>query len=345
MSRSQHQKGVEQTALQSHIVKMLDRARAIAPALRAYAAEMPWGWQRRQLKTVCQVLDRGDATDAATALRSLPDYWIPLLGAAGSTNDPGRALHEFIAESRQADELRRQRWLSFAYPFLVLSIALVVLAMLSIFVVPVFREIFDDFDLELPGLTMAVLSVSQWLARGGVALIAVLLLAIGALLINSQRAVPWSLASWLSDRLAVPFGRRTAVARFARFTADLLEAGLSVPDSLRVAGYCVNRRRLRTAAWHMADHITADRNDSDSAGKRTLSAAVTYAVSQPMPDASRIRLLREISACHAERSRLQLSWASGFIEPITICVVGITVGVMVLALFLPLVKLIEGLTH
>jgi type II secretory pathway component PulF len=63
-----------------------------------------------------------------------------------------------------------------------------------------------------------------------------------------------------------------------------------------------------------------------------------------MSATSRIRLLREISACHAERGRLRLSWASGIIEPITICIVGIVVGLTVLALFLPLVKLIEGLT-
>jgi type II secretory pathway component PulF len=63
-----------------------------------------------------------------------------------------------------------------------------------------------------------------------------------------------------------------------------------------------------------------------------------------MSETSRIRLLREISACHADRARLRLSWSSGIIEPITICAVGIVVGLMVLALFLPLVKLIEGLT-
>jgi type II secretory pathway component PulF len=345
MTHSQQHEGAEQAALQSHLVKVLDQARAIAPALEAYAAEMPSGRQRRQLRAVCQIVERGDATDAASALQRLPDYWIPLLSAASFTNDPGRVLHEFIAESQQANELRRQRWLAFAYPFLVLSIALAVLAMLSIFVVPVFREIFDDFDLELPGLTMAVLSVSQWLARGGVALIAVLLLAIGVLLVNSQRAFPWSVTRWLSDRLAVPFGRRTAIARFARFTADLLEAGLGLPDALRIAGYCMHRHGLRAAAWQMAENVAHGRVDRDSPSERTLSSPVTYAVSQPMPDASRIRLLREISACHAEKSRLRLSWASGFIEPITICVVGITVGVMVLALFLPLVKLIEGLTH
>jgi type II secretory pathway component PulF len=336
--------GAEQAVLQSHMAKVLEQGRVIAPALRAYAEEMPRGRQRRQLLAVCQVLESGEAADTATALRSLPDYWIPLLSAATSSNDPGRALRDFLAESRQTDELRRQRWLSFAYPFLVLCVAVVVLAILSVFIVPVFRDIFDDFDLQLPGLTIFVLTVSQWLARGGIALIALSMVAIGLLLFNAQRAFPWSFSSWLGDRFPAPFGRRDATARFARFTADLLDAGLSVPDALRIAGYSMNRRRLRTAAWQMADDLAED-GGANSAGSQMLSPAVVHALCTPMSAGSRIRLLRELSACDAQRMRMRLSWTTGIIEPVTICVVGIIVGLTVLALFLPLVKLIEGLTQ
>jgi type II secretory pathway component PulF len=58
-----------------------------------------------------------------------------------------------------------------------------------------------------------------------------------------------------------------------------------------------------------------------------------------------VRLLREISSCHADRIRTGLSWTSGIIEPIAILVVGCAVGFTVLALFIPLVKLVEGLSH
>jgi type II secretory pathway component PulF len=64
-----------------------------------------------------------------------------------------------------------------------------------------------------------------------------------------------------------------------------------------------------------------------------------------MSPAVRVRLLREISTCHAERVRAGRSWTSGIIEPIAICVVGLVVGWTVLALFLPLVSLIRGLSQ
>jgi type II secretory pathway component PulF len=55
-------------------------------------------------------------------------------------------------------------------------------------------------------------------------------------------------------------------------------------------------------------------------------------------------MLREISACHAERVQFGLSWSAGFVEPAAICMVGIAVGWVVIGLFLPLVNLINGLS-
>ena len=72
--------------------------------------------------------------------------------------------------------------------------------------------------------------------------------------------------------------------------------------------------------------------------------SVLHALHTDMPIASRIRLLREISICHTERVRIRLSWAHGIVEPVTIIVVGLIVGGIVVALFLPLIWLINGLT-
>jgi type IV pilus assembly protein PilC len=150
---------------------------------------------------------------------------------------------------------------------------------------------------------------------------------------------------WLEGRFGGLFSRTTSIARLARFTADLLEAGLSVPDALRIAGFSVNRRRVRSAAWRLADDLQSQRERVNESYQRTLTATVVHAASSPMPTTSRIHLLREISACHASRSQLALSWTTGMIAPIAICVVGALVGVTVLALFLPLVKLVEGLAR
>jgi type II secretory pathway component PulF len=149
------------------------------------------------------------------------------------------------------------------------------------------------------------------------------------------------LASYLPD----VFGRATALARLSQFIADLLEAGLSVPDTLCVAGFLTNRKRLREAAWRLADQLQLNVSAARHVNAPPAATTIFYALRSEMPTASRVRLLREISQAHADRARIRLSWTRGFIEPITILIVGFLVAGLVVALFLPLIKLVDGLSH
>lgn len=336
--------GIEQAVLGSHMARILERGRGIAPALRAYAEEMSPGSRRRQLRTVCSVLEQGNSSEATAELIKLPDYWIPLLGGATSSADPGHVLSEFLAETERADSLRRQRWQTLAYPFVVGCLALAVMILLSIFVIPVFRAIFAEFALQLPSLTLFVISVASWLASPWLLLIVAFIVGFGVLLSNAHHLRTSAAGAWLSDRFSTAIGRRNSIARFAQFTADLVEAGLQMPDALRIAGFTVNRSRLRRAAWNLSNDMDSGADYAPKTESTPLTATVVYAVRSEMPAETRVRLLREISACHAERARWALSWTNGLAEPFAICLVGLVVGVTVIALFQPLIKLVEGLS-
>jgi type II secretory pathway component PulF len=123
-----------------------------------------------------------------------------------------------------------------------------------------------------------------------------------------------------------------------------LEAGLDVPAALRISGHCTQSPRLQRAAWQVARE--AERNEGLPLLKYTnpLTQTVLYALRFPMPDASRIHLLREVGRNHALRAAKLLSWTQGVMEPLAICILGILVGFTVLSLVLPLVRLIQGLS-
>jgi type II secretory pathway component PulF len=241
--------------------------------------------------------------------------------------------------------LRQKWWLTLAYPLVLLVLATVVMTALSMFVIPEFRQIFEEFDLELPGLTFWILDIAAFLSRWGVVILILLAVLFTLLVLYANRLLPESTLGWLGDRFRLPFGRRTAVARFARFMADLLEAGVKLPDALRIAGFTTNQSRMQQAAWKLANDIELTGGFTYGAYARPLTATIAHALATETPPASRVRLLREISNCHAERVRIGLSWTTGIVEPLAICVVGFVVGCTVLALFLPLVKLVEGLSQ
>jgi type IV pilus assembly protein PilC len=335
---------LERTVLNSHMAMILERGHAIVPALRAYAEEMPVGWQRRQLLAVCEILKRGDAAEAAADLANMPECWIPLLSAATVSPDPGQVLRRFLNESRRADELRQKWWLTLAYPLVLAGLATVVMTALSIFVIPEFRAIFAEFGLIVPPLTMFVLGVASFLATWGILLLVIIALVFLLLLLNAYRLLPASTVARVSNWFRLPFARRTAIARFARFTADLLEANVNLADALRIAGFTVNQLRVQRAAWQLANDLELAGRFSPRAYERPLTATVAYALTPEMTSESRVRLLREVSDCHAERVRIGLSWASGIVEPLAIFVVGCVVGLTVLGLFLPLMMLIQHLS-
>jgi type IV pilus assembly protein PilC len=335
---------VERAVLQQHLARVIERGRDILPALRAYASELPAGQRRRQLELVLRTVERGDVDEAAATFARLPGYWIPLLGAATASRDPGRILREFLDESERAAELQWQWWLTLAYPLILLVLASVVLVLLSIFVIPIFREIFTSFGLQLPRFTIAVLTIAEWVASGRLAIAALVVVAVAAILLWATRLLPESLRNWFGDQIGYRYGRSTAVARFSQFTADLLEAELQTPQAVRLAGIATGNSPIRRAAWRVARELESGRDGSRPVNRRILTATVLHALACEAPPASRVRLLRELGVCYAEQSRRRLSWSRGIIEPLAICVIGLIVGATVLAMFLPLISLVQGLS-
>ncbi|MFO0789677.1 MAG: type II secretion system F family protein [Pirellulales bacterium] len=376
--------GVEQAVLYAHMATILERGRNIAPALRAYAAELPRGWQRKQLTAACDVLQRGDAAEAVATLADLPEFWIPLLGASTTSNEPGLVLSDFLSESQNTTDLRQRWWLTLAYPLILACLALTVMTALSVFIIPQFRDIFAEFDMSLPPLSMLVLNVGAFLSTWGVVLVVLCIVILVLVVLNTNRLLPTTRLWWTNDKmgwlvlvagscavwsflflcvdwhwwwigivlcgalavyvLRFPFTRRATLARFARFLADLLEAGVATPDALRIAGFTVEQWRTRQAAWQLANDVEATGTFAPQTYREALSAPIVHVLSPGTSVSTRLRLLREISSCHAERMRVGLSWTSGILEPIAIVLVGLIVGCTVLGLFLPLVKLVEGLS-
>jgi type IV pilus assembly protein PilC len=272
-------------------------------------------------------------------MAALPEYWIPLLSAAAASGDAGRVIRDFIKESRETTEFRWQRRRALAYPIIVAVIALAVAVALSLTVLPVYRELFQSFGLQQPHLTAWIFDAGRWLASGwgaatigGAALLAALA-ALGVLPgVRWLRSTRWG--SW--------FGRSTAIAQFTQFTSDLLSAGVGRGDAVRIAAHTTRHPAMQRAGWALASAIERD-VDGPLAVPRPVPATAVYALHGDLPNAARQRLLTEISGCYADRASRRLSWTRGLIGPAAILVIGICVGVVVVALFLPMMSLVTNL--
>lgn len=332
----------DQAELRAHLATLIERAKPLTPALRAYAEELPAGKRRRQLNTLVNAIETS-VEQAIAALQKLPPIWIPLLSSVASGPRPGGGLQAFLDESRRAEELRLQWRRALAYPLVVTAGAAAVIVFLSFVVIPVFRDIFRGFGLRLPALTQWVLTVAEWVANGRILMMIAALAAIAILLKLCTKLLPPGFRDAWGDSIRSRLARSTALAQFTQFLADLLEAEWEMPAALRIAGYATPSLRLRSASWQLATQMKTACAAQSSYTAQNLTATVVYALEADLPAASRVKLLREVSRCYADHARRRLSWTRGLVEPICLCLVGLVVGITVVGLFLPLFSLIHGL--
>lgn len=300
--------------------------------LHAYGQEMPSGKRRRELQEIVQILTTGSSDDAINAVLQNPLVWGPLLGAAARDDEEASVFARFAERDQPVAVLRRRRSFALAYPLLVLGLTVLVAWPIARFLLPTFREIYDSFGLQPPSITRAVFAVGDFFDQGG----GYLLLGLGTALllawITLHRWAPrWliGLANYVTTRGE---GEALASARLARVAADFVEAGLTAPAAQASATQAIN-------SW--AGSPKTGRGSSPSILPEGRSLA--FAFTQEMPKASRAKLLRQLSLCHGEHAIQRDIWIDGLAGPLAIVALGIVVGTVLLALFGPLVGLVQGL--
>lgn len=336
---------VEASALRGPFEKLFAHRVPLIGGLGAFREELPSTAMRWELEQVIGLLEQGDVQQALQSFDSLAGHWTPLLSAAAIHTDSDEVLAEYLRRTDDFHQDWRRRWIQLAYPLLLILLAIVVMVTMSLMVIPTFREIFREFDLELPSATRIVLAIAAAIESGWLIYLTLALIVFGFVGWMGFRYLP---AKWREQisRWTLGRGRRLMlVGQLEGRVADLLEAGLTPPQALRAAATSVHHPALAAQARRLADCLGASDGAFAQSGRRLLTHTFTQAMEQELADRSRIHLLRELGNAHADRVTNRLIWKQGVLfGPLAIVVVGLIVGFTVLALFLPLVRLVEGLT-
>jgi hypothetical protein len=288
-----------------HVAKAIERHRGAAGFVRLVAAELPSS-ERPPWVRMADALDRGDvAAGTAAATRSI-DCWIPLF--ASQAHDPRLAVRLLQTAARPAAGPAGP-WLLLAYLTAVTALAFGLLIALSLTVIPTYQFLASVFGAD----EFTIVQMASKLPGFFASIWQPLLAAAGVI------AFPWWLAARWSARSAA-----TATA-FTRTLARLIAADVPTADALALASHAVGVRPV------------------DPAAPRLPLGYATAAATEFAPPTAAV-LLDAIADCHDDRSRGRLSLGQWLIGPVLITVVGLIVGVVVVALFIPLIKIVSDLS-
>ncbi len=340
-------------ALVDQVSQLASDGLSLADGLRAAADESADRGSARAMRQLAEQLEQGQTLEDSLrrSSRSLPPYVQGLVLAAARTGRLGTTLHELSEQQRLVRESVMSVWQSVAYPLCVLTISLLLMLILPLLVVPEFKKMFGEMGLKLPAITMAVIAISDisvWLVHNVV--IWLPLLVVGGWIIL-RVILPGLLGHGVARRVlyAAPgIGRLwqwTATAEFSHLLAVLLEAGLPLPEALRLTGAGLYDANYQDACRKMS--VLAEQASS-------LSGCLDTAPGIPNSLLPLVRWgertgevadsLRTAAAMFIERVRLRSVLLRSIAPPMVFVVVLVVISLSVISLFLPLISLVTSLS-
>ncbi len=281
------------------------------------------------------------------AFRRYPMYFDSLFCNLVAAGEQGGILEQLLARLATYKEktlaIKGKVRSAMFYPAAVLGVAFIVTAVIMVWVVPAFKEVFESFGAELPLPTQMVIALSDRVVRYGY-LMLVLLIVTSVLSFRAWRRSPSLQAA--TDRLALRlplFGdviRKAVIARWTSTLSTMFAAGVPLVESLdSVGGASGNAVYLEATRRIAAEVRTGTSLNIAMQSSNVFPAMVTQMVAIGEESGALEQMLRKVAEAYEEEVDAAVASLSSLMEPVIMVVLGVLIGGLVIAMYLPIFKL------
>jgi len=312
------------------------------------------GMLKKSLKQVSEDVEGGATLSEAMARHPKAfDRLYTNMVAAGEAGGVLDVILQRLADFlEKAQKLRRKVIGAMIYPIVVIAIAGAITLAIVIFLVPKFRDIFKDFGVkQLPVMTEFLINVSNWLIGGSPPGWLVILLSpiifIGVYrLIRQAYMGRYILDSiWLKVPVIGQIISKSGIARFTRTLGTLISAGVPILEAIKITRDTTGNEVYASMLNKVHDSIReGDSFANPLRASKCVDSLVVNMVDVGEETGELDKMLYKIADNYDDEVDTLVASLVSLMEPIMVVVLGGIVGFIVLALFLPLVKLITNLT-
>ena len=231
-----------------------------------------------------------------------------------------------------------------AYPAAVLVMIVGVITAMLVFVVPIFAGIYDDLGGTLPLPTQILVSLSDTLTKR----LPFVVLGIGVSVFLLRRWIRTESGRYRWHALMVrmplvgPLLRKSAIARFGRTMSVLTRAGVPVLGTLRITAETVGNAIVERAVGECEDAVRRGEAIAPNLARHDIfPAMVIQLVTVGEETGALDQMLDIVGTSFEEEVDAQVAGFSALIEPLLMAVIGVIVGGMVVALYLPMFRIID----
>ena len=340
-------------------VKLRDKAIFIRQLSTMIAAGVPIGGalqilieqtNQKRLKRITKKIYTRVSSGAtlSSAIAEHPKFFDVLISSLIRSGEESGTLDATLAQLANFIEdqevLKKKIISAMTYPAVVISIAVFVLGIMVVVVIPQFQKAFSSMNVELPRLTRMIFEFGTW-AQGNW-YYALAALGVTILLLNFLRKVPGLRIYIDTAILKVPvFGDilyKAALSRSFRTMSALLRSGVPVLKALEMAGEVASNSKINNNFLLMRDAAAMGAPMNIVIKERKLfPPMIAHMIAVGEETGRTDEMLQKISDWYDNELSEKIKRLSSVLEPIMVVLVGIIVGFMVLAIFLPIISAIQ----
>jgi len=265
--------------------------------------------------------------------------------ASGALQQILLRLAEFMEKSQKIKSKVKG---AMVYPIVVMIMAGVILAVLMVFVIPKFKEIFDDLlqGHSLPLLTDIVIGASTFIAQKWYIGLAIIIVLVAVFKAFGKTAAGQQTMDRVKLKIPV-FGslvRKTAIGNFARTLGTLLTGGVPILQALNIVREVTNNAVLSKAVEQVHDSVKEGETIVVPLEASGVFPSMVVSMIQVGEETGALpEMLMKIAETYDDEVDTAVEALTSIIEPIMIIFLAVIVGTIVIAMFLPLVSIIGNL--
>ena len=319
-----------------------------APLVRSFEIIADGFGKPRMRKLVQAVRDRVAGGDSfASALRKHPKHFDALFCSLVDAGEQAGALENMLDQvagyQEKMESLKAKVKKAMTYPIAVILVAAIVSGILLVEVVPRFEEVFNGFGAELPAFTQLVIAMSEWLQAWWLPA----LIALAAAFALMRLAVPRSPAlrrrlDVLVLKMPVAGGiiEMTVVARYARTLATTFAAGVPLIDALGSVAGAAGNKLFEEAILKIRDEVSAGHPLNQAMANTGRFPGMAVQMAMIGEEAGALdTMLAKAAAYYEEQVDNRVDNLTALMEPLIMAVLGVLIGGLIIAMYLPIFQL------
>ena len=326
-----------------------DAGLPILRSLRILEGQAKPGPLKNALSEIIEDIEGGNTLSEAMARhpKAFDNLYVNMV-KAGEAGGALEVILRRLAEFKErAQSLKRKVKGAMIYPCAVITVATLIVGFIMYYIIPKFKKIFEDFNTELPGMTKTLIGMSDWVVNYFYLIPAIpigIWLMIKIIKKNKTGAFA---VDWLMLRMPLlgPIVRKSIIARISRTLGTLIASGVPILEALIIA-----RDTAGNAVFKKAfDQIYAAIREGESMAvplreTRIVDDMVVNMVDVGEETGALDEMLYKVADVYDEEVSVLVEGLINLLEPLMVVVLGLIVGFIVIALFMPLVKLLNDLS-